>query len=179
MYDRRGRPVGGLEATVKVFLVRHADADAEIPEGLDDAARSLTTKARDKAFAHFAALRPRMDGVGLILTSPLVRAVQTAQILCLAQALAVPLRADRSLLPDMPVGSLDGVLAEHRDADLVLVGHNPSMAAMAAHLLSMQAFPKAVAPGTVIALETVHGTSRGQLLFFAAPGLPVALSLVA
>jgi phosphohistidine phosphatase len=177
VYDGRRRPLVGLEATVKVFLVRHADADAEIPEGLDDAARSLTTKARAKAFAHFAALKPRMDGVGLILTSPLVRAVQTAQILCLAQALAVPMRVDRSLLPDMPVGSLDGVLGAHRDTDVVLVGHNPSMAAMAAHLLSLQAFSRAVAPGTVIALDSPSGGLPAQLLFFATPGMPVATTV--
>jgi phosphohistidine phosphatase len=177
VYDRRQRPRVGLEARVKVFLVRHADADADIPEGLDDAARSLTAKAREKVRAHFAGLRPRMESVGLILTSPLVRTVQTAQILALAQELDVPLRADRSLLPDMPVGSLDGVLAEHAAADLVLVGHNPSMAAMAAHLLRLQAFPRAVAPGTVIGLERAPGGSRAQLLFFAQPGLPVATTL--
>jgi phosphohistidine phosphatase len=164
---------------VKVYLVRHADADADIPEGLDDAARSLTAKAREKAHAHFAALKPRMEGVRLILTSPLVRAVQTAQILALAQALGVPLRADRSLLPDMPVGSLDGVLAAHAGEDLVLVGHNPSMPAMAAHLLSMQAFSRTVAPGTVIGLERTPASTRAQLLFFASPGQPVATTLSA
>ena len=162
---------------VRVYLVRHADADADIPEGLDDAARSLTAKAREKARAHFAALRPHMEGVALILTSPLVRTVQTAQILALAQALEVPLRADRSLLPDMPVGSLDVVLAEHTDNDLVLVGHNPSMPAMAAHLLSLQAFPRTVTPGTVIGLETTGEATRARLLFFAPPGQPVATAL--
>jgi phosphohistidine phosphatase len=177
VYDIRRKPAGGLEARVRVFLVRHADADADIPVGLDDAARSLTVKAREKVFAHFAALQPRMEGVALILTSPLVRAVQTAQILALAQELEVPLRADKSLLPDMPVGSLDGVLADHPDENLVLVGHNPSMPAMAAHLLSLQAFPRAVAPGTVIGLERSPGSARAHLLFFAAPGQPVATSL--
>jgi phosphohistidine phosphatase len=165
------------EERVKVFLVRHADADAEIPAGLDDAARSLTAKARGMAYAHFAALRERMDGVGLVLTSPLVRTVQTAQILALAQGLEIPLRADRSLLPDMPVGSLDVVLAEHTHTDLVLVGHNPSMPAMAAHLLAMQAFPRAVPPGTVIGLERPDGDTRARLLFFAPPGQAVAVTI--
>jgi len=162
---------------VKVFLVRHADADAEVPEGLDDAARSLTARARGTAHAHFAALKAPMQGVGLILTSPLMRAVQTAQILALAQELEVPLRADRSLLPDMPVGSLDGVLAQHPDGALVLVGHNPSMPAMAAHLLALHAFPRTVPPGTVIGLERGDGEERMRLLFFAPPGQPVAASL--
>lgn len=178
MYDRGERPSDlGLEATVKVYLVRHADADADIPEGLDDAARSLTARAREKVRAHFSALKPRMANVGLILTSPLVRTVQTAQILALAQGLEVPLRAHRSLLPDMPVGSLDGLLEEHGGEDVVLVGHNPSMPAMAAHLLSIQAFPRAVAPGTVIGLERAPDGRRAQLLFFAQPGLSAITSL--
>ncbi len=163
---------------MKLYLVRHADADADIPEGLDDGARALTAKAREKVHAHFGALRPHMQGVALILTSPLVRTVQTAQILALAQALDVPLRADRCLLPDMPVGSLDGVLALHPDEDLVLVGHNPSMPAMAAHLLAMQAFPRAVSPGTVIGLErTADEGGRARFLFFAPPGQPLATAL--
>ncbi|MGO8971236.1 MAG: SixA phosphatase family protein [Myxococcaceae bacterium] len=178
VYDRQRRRAAGSEATVKLYLVRHADADADIPEGLDDGARALTAKAREKVHAHFAALKPHMQGVALILTSPLVRTVQTAQILALAQALEVPLRADRSLLPDMPVGSLDGVLAQHPDEDLILVGHNPSMPAMAAHLLSVQAFPRAVSPGTVIGLErTAVEGGRARFLFFAPPGQPLTTAL--
>ena len=75
-----------------------------------------------------------MDGVDLVLMSPLVRAVQTAQILALVQELEVPLRVHRALLPDMPVGSQERLLKEHGEDDLVLVGHNPSIPAMAAHL---------------------------------------------
>ena len=161
---------------MKVYLVRHADADADIPEGLDDGARALTAKAREKVHAHFAALKAHMEGVALILTSPLVRTVQTAQILALAQGLGVTLRADRSLLPDMPVGSLDVVLGKHLAEDLVLVGHNPSMPAMAAHLLSLQAFPRSVTPGTVIGLDVTE-SGRARLLFFAAPGQPVSTGL--
>jgi phosphohistidine phosphatase len=177
VYDRQPRPRAGLEERVKVFLVRHADADADVPEGLEDAARSLTARARGAVHAHFTSLRPHMEGVELILTSPLVRAVQTAQILALAQGLEVPLRADKSLLPEMPVGSLDGVLAAHPDAVLVLVGHNPSMPAMAAHLLSLQAFPRAVPPGTVIGLGRTDGEARMRLLFFAPPGQSLVTAL--
>ena len=63
---------------MKLFLVRHGDADAEIPEGLGDEGRALTAKARQLVFAHFAGLAERMKDTHLVLTSPLVRAVQTA-----------------------------------------------------------------------------------------------------
>lgn len=155
---------------MKVFLVRHADADADIPEGLGDEARALTSKARQSIAAHFAALAERIGMPKLVLTSPLVRAVQTASILTFALGYEGPLRAHRSLLPDMPVGAIDGVLNEAEDG-LVLVGHNPSMTAMAAHLLGMQNFPKPVNPGTVIALDRDGATSK--LLFYAPPGQQV------
>ncbi len=157
---------------MKVFLVRHADADAEIPEGLGDEARALTTKARQSIAAHFAGLAERIGMPKLVLCSPLVRAVQTASILSFALGYDGPLKAHRSLLPDMPVGAIDGVLTEAVSVEsLVLVGHNPSMTAMAAHLLGMQNFPKPVNPGTVIALERDGGASR--LLFYAPPGQQV------
>jgi phosphohistidine phosphatase len=160
---------------LKVFLVRHADADAEIPEGLGDEARALTTKARAAIAAHFNGLKDRITAPSLVLTSPLVRAVQTAQILTAALEYDGPLRAHRSLLPDMPVGAIDSVLNEPTLDTLVLVGHNPSMTAMAAHLLGMQTFPKPVTPGTVIALERSEGVAK--LLFYAPPGQTVLESV--
>ncbi len=164
---------------MRIFLVRHADADAEIPEGLGDDARALTARARPLALSHFTALAERMEKVDLILCSPLVRAVQTATILSLAIKHEGSLRANRSLLPDMPVGSLDAVLTEHAGENLVLVGHQPSMGAMASHLLGMQNFPKPVNPGTVIALERPDGEpgAQARLLFYAAPNQSVLESL--
>jgi phosphohistidine phosphatase len=154
---------------VKVYFVRHAQADSEVPEGLDDGARPLTGKGRRAAEKHFRALQHRMHKVDLVLMSPLVRAVQTAQILSLVQELDVPLRVHRSLLPDMPTGSQEALLKDHRDEDLVLVGHNPSIPAIAAHLMSLAQFPRSVPPGSVIALE-LEKHEPARLLFFAAPG---------
>ena len=159
---------------MRIFLVRHADADAEIPEGLGDEARTLTAKARLAIHGHFVALAERMQGVNLILSSPLVRAVQTAQLLSFAIKHEGSLKTHRSLLPDMPVGTLDPVLTEHAGENLVLVGHQPSMGAMASHLLGMQSFPKPVNPGTIIALEKPEEENApAKLLFYAAPGQPV------
>src|SRR5215472_15250029 len=85
-FDRLGRRrVRG--SFVKVYLVRHAQADSDVPEGLDDGARPLTGKGRHAAEKHFRSLTKRMHGLDIVLMSPLVRAVQTAQILTLVQDL--------------------------------------------------------------------------------------------
>lgn len=160
---------------MRIFLVRHGDADSEIPEALSDEARALTPKARKALIAHFGSISDRMSGVELILTSPLVRAVQTAQILSLVNNHEGLLHAHRGLLPEMPVGALDTVIKDNAGKDLVFVGHQPSMGAFAAHLLALASFPRPVNPGTVIGLErsVEEEGSPSKLLFYAAPGQPV------
>lgn len=158
---------------MRIYLVRHGDADAEIPEGLGDEARALTTKGRHALAGHFDQLGERVGPVDLVLTSPLVRTVQTAQLFSGSIKHEGPIRVHRSLLPDMPVGSIDALLSQHVGQTLVLVGHQPSMGAMAAHLLGVQPFPKPVNPGTVIAIERPDEPGASRLLFYAAPGQPV------
>lgn len=160
---------------MKVFLVRHGDADADIPDGLSDEARALTIKGRQTVVAHFKELAERFGKPDWVLCSPLVRAVQTATLLTVAMNYEGPVRAHRSLVPDGPVGALDTLLEAHQGETLVLIGHQPSMGAMAAHLLGLQAFPRAVYPGTVIAIERAEGAgdAPGRFIFYATPGQPV------
>ena len=158
---------------MKVYLVRHAQADSEVPEGLDDGARPLTGKGRRAAEKHFRALRHRMDGVDLVFMSPLVRAVQTAQILTLAQELDVPVRVHRSLLPDMPTGSQEGLLKEHKDEDLVLVGHNPGIEDLAS-LLAGESVPMPTSALTVITLPGRWSTAGRDSAVLRASGRPPA-----
>jgi len=161
---------------LRIFLVRHGEADAEPPEGLGDEARALTAKARTTTAGHFAALAERIGKVSFVFTSPLVRTVQTAQLLSIKLEHEGPLRVHRCLQPDMPVGSVMSMLDEHTGEDIVLVGHQPAMGALATHLLGMQSFPKQVSPGTVIAIERPNNLepgaapSQAKLLFFASPG---------
>ncbi len=167
---------------MKVFLVRHADADAEIPEGLGDEARTLTIKSRASVRQHFTALKERLGAPTIVLTSPLTRCVQTSQILIQAMGYEGPLRSHRALLPDGPAGAIDALLREHPDELLVLVGHQPSMGSITAHLLGLQAFPKPFAPGTVLGLELTspsvpEGPFGAQLLFYAPPGQPLLEAL--
>lgn len=159
---------------MRVFLVRHGDADADIPEGLEDEARALTSRARLALPGHFAPLVARIGQPQLIFMSPLVRAVQTATILGAALQYEGPMKTNRTLFPDGPVGAIEALLAEHVGQTLVLVGHQPSMGATAAHFLGLNAFPRPVQPGTVIGIERPDDNlAAGRLLFYAAPGQPI------
>lgn len=165
-----------------VVLVRHADADADIPEGLGDEARTLTTKSRASVRAHFAALKDRLGTPAIVLTSPLARCVQTAQILVGAIGYEGPLRSHRALLPDGPVGAIDALLRDQTEESAILVGHQPSMGSISAHLLGLQNFPRPFAPGTVLGLEltpptTPDGPFAATLKFYAPPGQPLLETL--
>lgn len=165
---------------MRVILVRHGDADADIPEGLDDDARPLTTRARLALPSHFAALAQRVGQVKVMFCSPLVRSVQTATILAQALGFEGQLKTNRTLFPDGPVGAIEALLQEHAGETVVLVGHQPSMGATASHFLGMSGFPKPVSPGTVICIERPDETlASGQLLFYAVPGQPIVEELQA
>ena len=159
---------------MRVFLVRHGDADADIPEGLEDEARALTSRARLALPAHFAPLAARIGPPSMMLMSPLVRAVQTATLLAQAIQYEGPMRANRTLFPDGPVGAIEGLLAERSGETIILVGHQPSMGATAAHFLGLGSFPRPVQPGTVIGIERPDDNlGAGRLIFYAAPGQPI------
>ena len=132
---------------MKVILVRHGDADAEIPEGLEDEARALTTRARLALPGHFAPLAPRIGTPNMIFMSPLVRAVQTATLLAQALGYEGLLKTNRTLFPDGPVGAIEALLKDRLGETIVLVGHQPSMGSTAAHFLGLGSFPKQVTPG--------------------------------
>lgn len=157
--------------------MRHGDADAEVPEGLDDDARPLTTRGRLALGPHFAALQPLLHTPAVIFMSPLVRAVQTATLLAQALGFEGPLRTHRSLFPNGPVGALESLLEAQTGQSVVFVGHQPSMGATAAHFLGVTSFPKPVAPGTVIGIERVPGQAAGTLVLYAAVGQPIVQSL--
>jgi phosphohistidine phosphatase len=129
----------------EAYLVRHAEATAEL--GGRDAERRLTAGGR-AAFARLAAaLAPSLQ-VRRILSSPFLRARETAAIL--GEATGAPVEPSDDLASGH--GSGRDVLALCREAGhgTALVGHNPEIAE-AIGIATGAAAP--VPPGTVAALD--------------------------
>lgn len=139
---------------MKLFLVRHAEAELEFPEGLGDESRCLQPQARNSIGEHFASLRREFGNIQRVDSSPYMRCVQTAQILTMTLAYTGPLCANTFLLPDRPVTDIRRLLKGATFESRVLVGHNPNIGAFAAHLLGLTSLNTPVIPGTVIALES-------------------------
>jgi len=111
---------------MKCYLLRHGlAADAERWEGAD-AGRPLTREGKDRMAREaqtIAALSLKLDA---IITSPLLRAKQTAEIV--ASQLGMTVAEDSRLGIGFDIRALRDILAERHDADaILLVGHEPGM----------------------------------------------------
>jgi phosphohistidine phosphatase len=135
----------------QLYLVRHEEAEpgAFGPDGH----RALTDHGRrrmHKNAQRFLDLGERPD---LILTSPLVRAVQTAEILASVLGYDGPLLARNRVAEPASFADLLALLDEHPVKRLVMVGHEPTLSGFVAHLLGNPRMTRGFSPGTMIALE--------------------------
>lgn len=137
---------------MRVYFIRHAQAKERTPL-LPDEHRSLTCRGR-KRFRQVAACLKKMDiSPDLILTSPKVRAVQTAEILCET----IRFNGEVVISPELSAGpDLDilGKLLQTRPetGELVIVGHEPSLGELIGNLLRLSA-PCHVGKGCVVSMK--------------------------
>jgi phosphohistidine phosphatase len=120
---------------MNLYLIRHAAADSP-SEGVADADRPLTDKARERMVRVVSGLRKLGVQPELILASPLKRAADTAAIV--AEGLGkVPIETLRELSPGSDLSALIAKLRPHLGLrELALVGHQPDLVHLAAFLLS-------------------------------------------
>jgi phosphohistidine phosphatase len=152
-----------------LLLVRHADAGERDPtQWPDDTLRPLTEKGR-KVHARVArALREAALIPELVLTSPWLRATQTAEILAQELGLAAPLPCPP--LADAPdLAAIDAMLGPRKGKAVVaLVGHSPWVEELAGLLLTgathgiMVDFPKS----GVMGIEADRVAAKGGALRF-------------
>ncbi|MCP1676084.1 phosphohistidine phosphatase [Natronocella acetinitrilica] len=130
----------------RLVLFRHGvaqDPDA----GVSDVARALTDKGRKKTDKAARGLASMLGSVDVLVSSPLLRALQTTDLL--EEQLHAGVRLESDLLE--PAGSPEALLewVAGQDAELlVLVGHEPLLNLVAGLALtgkpcSMLAFKKA------------------------------------
>jgi phosphohistidine phosphatase len=109
-----------------VYFLRHGDAGAAGAWKGTDGDRPLSKAGAAQiqgVAASMARLRVHVD---MILTSPLLRARQTAEIVARKLHKVDSLATEKRLAPGFGPAELEKMLAEHRDrAALLLVGHEP------------------------------------------------------
>ncbi len=120
-----------------LILVRHAIAyDRDPLRWPDDRERPLTDRGVERFEAAVSGLRRVVDAVDTVLTSPYVRAVQTATVL--EEVAGWPAATTCSVLePSHLPGEVISFLQQHHNGGAVaLVGHEPLLGELAGALLA-------------------------------------------
>ncbi len=107
---------------MKLYFFRHAHADWPDWSGADDE-RPLTKKGRKQARRMAKFLGKICACPAVILSSPLPRAFQTAQIA--ADCLGLGLKEEPTLAKGFDLAGLRTILKRSKAEELMLVGHEP------------------------------------------------------
>lgn len=166
-----------MPADVQLILVRHAIAEEPGRDWPDDDQRPLSRDGTRKWKQGAAGLATLVPTVDVLLSSPLLRACQTAAIF--AKALANPPRLGivEELAPASRTADTLAALKACPVAGVtVVVGHEPVLAQLAAKLLHLEG-PIAFKKGAALAITTTGFGERGpaRLDWYATPAMLRAL----
>jgi phosphohistidine phosphatase len=160
-----------MDADIQLYLIRHGLAASRGDQFPDDAKRPLTpqgvTRLRREA-AGLEALGVRFD---IVLTSPLVRARQTAEVLAQALAPRTAVTELAALAPGGAAAATASALAEYsRHGAIALVGHEPDLGQLAARLIGTRAaIPFKKGAVCRIDMEALPPSRPGRLVWFVTP----------
>jgi phosphohistidine phosphatase len=118
---------------MEVYFLRHGDAGQRESWKGSDATRPLSDEGAARMEREASTMAQLKLPLGVILTSPLVRARQTAEIVARALGLSDRMTEDERLEPGFGIEELGGIMREHRGAEaLMLVGHEPDFSTVIA-----------------------------------------------
>ena len=145
---------------MKLYIVRHAEA-IERSATAPDASRYLTPKGR-LSFRRIARnVRKAGAAPDVIFTSPLLRSVQTAEILAERLKHKGEVVVTRELSPGFDLRALRTLLAgAGNPMEAAFVGHEPDLGDLAATLLAVPGgFP--LRKGAIVAVEVDGNVPKG------------------
>jgi phosphohistidine phosphatase len=157
-----------------LLIVRHAiAAERDASRWPDDRLRPLSTRGVARGRKAAAGLARLGAKPGLVLTSPLLRTRQTAQILQREARWPSALPC-AELAPEAHPRALLARLARSQDRRIAVVGHEPYLSALLAQCLPGDARAAMSFRKMGVALVRFRGRAqagRGELVWFAPPKL--------
>jgi phosphohistidine phosphatase len=160
-----------------IYLVRHAIAAERGEKYPDDTVRPLTRDGiarMRKASGGFATLDPKVE---VILSSPLVRARRTAEILATVLGPDIAVEMCDELSPGQSPAGVARALTAHASRHVVaLVGHEPDLGELAAWLIGARE-PLQFKKGGIARIDVANFPPgrNGQLVWLATPRMLRAL----
>jgi len=154
---------------VRVHLLRHAHAGDAFEWIGDDDLRPLTSKGRGQAARLGAFLAAHGVRPDVIVSSPLVRARQTAEIV--AEALGMTFRTDPRLGAGFGKRELWALLDESGGREVMFVGHDPDLSALLSYLIDTAGIGMRKGALATVDLQTKLGDGEGELRWLVPPDL--------
>jgi phosphohistidine phosphatase len=145
---------------MQLFLIRHASAIDRAPSGMDGD-RALSPEGRKEAMQVAAVLKKLAVNFSSMLSSPLVRAVETADLIAVGTDYGRSLEIRSELSPE---GAVKEILATSvapyiHLPSVALVGHEPSMGHLLSHLLRQSDLSLEKAAIACLDLESADATA--------------------
>lgn len=141
-----------------IYLLRHGEAEKNDYLKGKDAERRLTASGHRMIREEAKAMRQLKVEPNLILTSPLVRARETAQIVAEELKVAEPVQDCLQLAPGHHPSDLIRYLARHQEIpSILLVGHEPIMGHLLSTLVDRTGHPHIIFEKGGLALIEVQG----------------------
>ena len=155
----------------ELYLVRHAIAADRGSEWPDDDKRPLTVEGIARFKTIVKGLRTIGVAIDAIITSPLVRARQTADLLAAGLDTTPTVRTLDRLAPGhAPADTLTHLARATRRRRVAVVGHEPGLGELAAHLIgAARAVPFRKGAVCRIDVQGLTGDRAGTLIWFMPP----------
>ncbi len=160
-----------MAAEISLFLVRHAIAEERGDAFPDDTKRPLTHKGVQRFREVVEGLAALDESLEVILTSPLVRARQTADLLSQGLPSHPHVTETAALCPGAAFRALIAELGNHaKRSRIALVGHEPGLGELAARLMGARgAMPFRKGGICRIDVDALPPAAPGRLIWFATP----------
>ncbi len=128
-----------MEDFYELYLIRHGIAEERGDAWPDDTKRPLTDEGMSRLRKAARALARIGVSFDVVLTSPLVRAQQTAEIVASAFSPKPPIVNVEALAPDGSTAATLAELEKHsKRTRIAIVGHEPAIGELGSRLVGMR-----------------------------------------
>ena len=155
---------------MNLYFIRHGKAEPTSPLK-KDSDRELTSDGIIILKATVESWKNVIKGFDFILTSPLLRAMQTSEIISKVIGFNSDIIKENLLLPGSNTNSLVELANSLEEANIALIGHQPDLSFHTSRLISSKEVNLRYSPGTIakISFEGKPKFGKGELVFLLPP----------